>query len=236
MNLFGLLPEEFQGVLLSLGNHRGRRPLSPVEAATCLNKMKDSGASLKDCAAAVHLDGTGMISRFLRLLDLTPEIQHLIDWGQSGATIGFTGASELARLPQDQQLLVARAVIERQLTGAEVKQIVQRIRRSHRSVGDAIDDIVKLRPTVEQRHLYIGSIASDRVTAFLASQSQEQRDQILRDVLLGILPHSADVSARLGRTRFTIASKETVEQAVSGLEPDLEARVNAALEQRVVSQ
>lgn len=235
MELFGLQPNEFRDLLLSVGTHRGRRPLSPVEVASALEKMQAAGASPKDCAAAVHLDGTAMIGRFLRLLQLHPEIRHMVDWGQSGARIGFSSAAELARLGAEDQVRAARSVVENQLSSAEVKQIVQRARRSDRGIAGAIEDIVQLRPKIERRHIFIGAIGSQQLRELLSSITQERRDLILDDVIRELFRSAADLSGRLGPAKFTIASSEELPSYLLDKTTDIEAGVNAALLRRGVA-
>jgi hypothetical protein len=233
MNLFGLEPDEFRDVLLSIGSNRGRRPLSPIEVAILLKKILDIGTSMKDCAAAVHLEGPTMVSRFTRLLNLHPDVQHLVDWGQSGATVSFSSATEIAKLPQEDHVPAANAIVENQLTGGEIKQIVQRVVRSHRKLADAVDEIVQLRPMIERHHLYIGAVIDDGLRTVLASRTQEQRDQLLQEFLREHFPTASTLSVRLGRTRFTISSKDDLSKLTGGSNDDLEKIINDSLGKKV---
>jgi hypothetical protein len=49
------------------------------------------------CAEALHLNGPTWVGRFLSLLKLPDDVQHLIDWGRSDRTISLTAMS-LSRL------------------------------------------------------------------------------------------------------------------------------------------
>ena len=89
-------PENKRDLILSVGIHKKERPLSPVEVAELLQKLINSGTTKKEISQEIVLDLT-MISRFLRLLNLAPEIQHLIGWGGQ-SRISFSTASEIARL------------------------------------------------------------------------------------------------------------------------------------------
>src|SRR5262245_60099145 len=99
MALAALSGEERKRLLLSVGTHRRERYLSPVEVAHLFQKATRGGDTLADLAAAVQLDGTSWVARFITLLKLTPDVQHMVDWGKSGSTLAFTSAVELARLP-----------------------------------------------------------------------------------------------------------------------------------------
>ena len=72
------------------GRHKKRRPLSPIEVGTLLRAAREQGTSLEDCARAMHLDGTGHIGRFLRVLNLPDDLHHMVDWGASKNSIGFS--------------------------------------------------------------------------------------------------------------------------------------------------
>ena len=84
-----LSPQELQGLLLSVGTHRGKRLLSPVEVANLFAKVTSEGGRLGDCARAAQLEGTTMVGRFLRLLKLPESVRHLVDWGSNPGAIGF---------------------------------------------------------------------------------------------------------------------------------------------------
>ncbi len=134
--MLGLSPEQTKRLLLSVGSHRGTRPFSPVEVAETLKISIDAGSKLSELASALHLDGTSMVTRFLRLLDLSPQVRDWVDWGESGSTIGFTAASELSRLSDSgEQNQLGRAALENQLKSSEVREVVQIRRRSKRPLA-----------------------------------------------------------------------------------------------------
>ena len=79
------------------GTHKKGRPLSPIEVGLYLRRARDAGISLNDCAKEIQLEGTGHIGRFLRILELPQDLQHLINWGSGKDFIGFSSAVELVR-------------------------------------------------------------------------------------------------------------------------------------------
>jgi hypothetical protein len=225
----GLSPAEHKGLLLSVGTHRGKRPLSPVEVAMLFKRAADAGASLRDLAELVHFDGTTMVSRFLRLLELNPEIQHLIDWGQSGSTIAFSAASELSRLDTGEQVGACTAVLENQLSSAEVKELVQLRLRSQQSLPDCIAAVLRMRPRIEKRHLLIGAVMAEGVRIRLRTMTQAERDALFQQVLLELLSPLDDYSGRLGVERFTISGNEAVAERLTSGQADFEGLVVRAL-------
>ena len=117
-------------VSLGYGTHKKGRPLSPIEVAELLRRACDTGHTLDECARVIRIHETGL-ARFLRVLDLPEDLQHVVDWGSGKDSIGFSGAAELVRIGgEENQRLVGNAVLEHGLTSKEVRQIAQLVKRS----------------------------------------------------------------------------------------------------------
>jgi hypothetical protein len=212
----GLPPDIHRGLLLSVGSHKGTRPLSPSEVANGLKDAIAAGTSSKDLAAMLHLNGPSMISRFVRLLDLPPSVLHLVDWGQTNVTIAFTAASELSRLKShEDQVALSKAALESELTSSEVKSVVQMQLRSKKPIAECIAAIIDLRSTVIKRHVFIGGITSAELIERLRALRQVERDDLLKSVLASTLPAVSDVAGRLGHDRFTLSVEN--QQAADGI-------------------
>lgn len=215
----GLSSDEYRQLVMSVGTHRGERKLSPVEVAGLLNKAIEAGANRKECSQALDVGPTQM-STFLRLLRLAPEVQHLADWGEgSGSTIPFSSLAQLASLEARAQDVAARAILGHRLTWKEVVQLVQVVGRSGKAIEQCIDDVVRLRPEVEIRHLFIGSLTSESLQTSLATVSQAERDSLLAEALRGILGMSEGLSGRLGTSNFTLTWDKNPAE-VAGLSAD----------------
>lgn len=229
----GLPPETLKRLILSVGTHRRDRPLSPVEVAEVCERAVAAGASLAELAQACQFDGTTMISRFLRLLKLSSEVRHLVDWGQgSDSTVGFTAASQLSRLVNgNDQVLACHAALEHRLTSKEIEQAVQLRLRSRRPMGQCVHDVLEMRPRVERRHLLVGGITSDAVRRWLSGMTQAERDKVFAAVLLADHPEARRFGARLGVERFTITGDESMTPLVAQREA-LETRINARLAEK----
>ena len=206
--LAGLNALELGRLRMSVGYGRQKkgRPLSPVEVGLLLRKARDEGTSLKDCAAAVQLDGTGHVGRFLRILKLPEDIRHLVDWGAGEGFIGFTSAVELSgfRDPEDQRT-VAEAILSKRLTSREVRQVVQIRKRSGRTIEACVEEILGMRPTVERRYVFIGSVAEEDV-AGLGGLTQTAKDSILKSGIRRFNLQGA--TGRLGTRFFTLVGDE----------------------------
>ena len=194
--------------------HKKGRPLSPIEVGLLFRKALDSGAELSDCADAVGLKGTSQVSRFVKVAALAPDIRHLVDWGRSRETIGFTTAVELARVEGlEEQKAVAKAILEEGLTTDEVRQVAQILRRSRKPVGECLREIVAMRPTVERKVVFIGAVEDQAVRERLARLTQAQRNQALQ-LSLGQLDIPAD-SGRLGAELFTLIGDDSLDAAIA---------------------
>ncbi len=189
------------------GTHKKGRPLSPIEVGKLLRNARSAGVSLKDCAKAINLNGTGHIGRFLRIVDLPEEIQHLVDWGSNKNSIGFSSAVELVRIKDpDDQNLVARYILTDGLNSKEVRQIAQLRMRSGRHIRDCIKEIFGMRTKIEKHYIFIGSVIDHDVEMILDGFTQAERDSIMKLILerLGL----QGASGRLGKQFFTLAGDE----------------------------
>lgn len=229
--LQGLTPDVHRGLLLSVGSHKGTRPLSPTEVAQGLQDSLTAGTPPKDLAAALHLNGPSMISRFVRLLELPPPVLHLVDWGQTKSTIAFTAASELSRLrSKEEQLLLCKSALEAGLTSTEVKAVVQMRLRSKKPLTECIDAIVNLRSSVIRRHVFVGAVTLDDVRTGLSAMHQIDRDQLMQAVLTKLLPAYPEISGRLGQDRFTLSvENEAAANAIVGLQGGFEVAISNAI-------
>lgn len=227
----GLSTEEYKALLRSVGTHRGDRPLSPLEVACLLKKSMAAGSTRQECAKDLQL-GSTQVATFLKLLDLAPEIQHLADWrGSTSASISFSALAELARLCRPDQIEAANGILLHRLTWKEVVQLVQLADRSAKPMSQCIDQVLKLRPQVEIRHLFIGAITSGGAKRHVESLSQRKRDQLFAHALEELLGAKDIVSGRLGTNNFTILSDQDLPKLLN-LNPDeLEEALNEVLEQ-----
>lgn len=207
--LTGLSALELGRLRMSVGygTHKKGRPLSPIEVGSLLRQARDEGVSLRDCASAINLNGTGHIGRFLRILNLPHDLQYLVDWGSGKDAIGFSSAVELTRLPDaDEQRIVARSILADGLNSKEVRQVVQLRMRSGRTIGKCLKEILGMRTTIERRYVFIGSVVDQNVEKALIELTQAERDSILESGIehLGL----QGGTGRLGKRFFTLVGDE----------------------------
>ena len=219
-------------ISVGYGTNKAGRPLSPTEVGKLLHRTREAGASLEDCAEALGFKGTTQVSRFLGILDLPPDLLHLVTWGRSADSIGFTTAVELARVSSpDDQRAIAKAILERGLQTDEVRQVAQLLKRSGRSVGECLDEVLGMRPTVERVYVFMGAIVDEAVKSALAEQTQEQRNALLRS---GTEALGLNASGRLGEQFFTLVGDEGLNARLNGEGREaIESRLRAYIKEHV---
>ncbi len=199
-------------VSLGYGTHKKGRPLSPVEVGTLLRRACDGGHTLAECAEVIRIDGTGL-ARFLRILELPEELRHLVDWGGGSEAIGFSCAAELVRVGgEENQRVVGKAVLEHGLSSKEVRQVGQLVRRSGRSVDVCLREVLGMRPRVEKRYVFIGSVSDKCVQEALKGRPQRVRDAILAAGVVDVGLRNA--AGRLGTGTFTLVGDEGFEASM----------------------
>ena len=232
----GLSRAEVQSLILSVGTHRGRRRLSPMEVAALLRKAIEAGTSRKTLSNTLKISEI-QISRFVRLFDLKPELQDLADWGRgNAATLSFSSLLEIAGLGSCQQIEVATKALEHNLTKMEFRQISQLARRSGGDITACIADILRRRPQVHIQFALMGSVQQDDLRDHLGTQLQNARDQLLGEVLDTLFGQGQGVQGRLGSKTFTILADQDITDLLD-MDPDaIESLINQHLNLLVQSK
>lgn len=225
--LAGLSALELGRLRMSVGygTHKKGRPLSPIEVGLILRSIRDEGISLRECANAIGLDGTGHIGRFLRILDLPDDLQHLVNWGSGKDAIGFSSAVELVKLRDTgDQRAVARSILADSLNSKEVRQIGQLRMRSGRTIDACIKEVLGMRPVVKRRYVFIGSVIDQSVEGALIKLTQVERDSILESGIK--LLNLRGASGRLGNRFFTLIGDECFGASMKSIgKESIEARL-----------
>ena len=212
------------------GGHKKGRLLSPIEVASLIQQAR-KGASSEDCAKAIGLSES-TVGRFLQLLDLPEDLRHLVTWGSPKDALGFSVALGLTRFRGEEQRSVARSILSDGLTSKEVQQVAQLHKRSKKALGECIKEVLGMRPVVEKRYVFIGTVADPDIVAKLASLTQVNRDAILQDSIdaLGF----AGASGRLGKKLFTLVGDDLFngEMRKIGAE-NLEAKIRSQIQRNI---
>lgn len=230
----GLSAYELRQLILSVGTHRSDRPLSPVEVAKLMRRALDMGETRKTLADRLLLDDSSIIGRFMRLLSLPVQVQHLIGWGSNPDTISFTAASDIARLdyPEEQKTL-AKMALENQFNKSEIIECVQLRQRSERSIEDSVKAVLNQRPTIERRHAIIGELRSESLKDKLKEMSQLDRNNLLQAALDEYGPSIPHLGSKLGDGYFLLVGDDRFHTEITALPEGFEASVTRYLIQKL---
>ena len=226
---WGLTPDQEKNLILSVGVQRKERRLNPIEIAKLFRHMMRNGASLSDCSRLVHLAGTSMVSRFLKLLELRAEFEPLIDFGHSEVTVSASSAWQIARLPHDEHSKVFRSAVEESFTSKEIEQLVQYRLRRGVDVEESISQALKMRPQIERQHLFLGRLSDSSIASSIKLMSQPARDRLITSALGKINPVLQNCSAKLSADRFSVLGDSRSASVIRSLEPDFEVAITEAI-------
>lgn len=220
-------------IILSVGTHRNNRPLSPIEVAEGIKRFLDKGFTKPKISDLIKLN-VSMIEKFIRLLDINDSHRHLVDWGGGGkATIAFSSASEITRVERgDQEILIAH-LLKYQLTKTETQQIIQIKTRSSAEIKKCIDDVLKMRPNIVKKSVFVGAIPDEQLAEKLGNMLQSERDVLLQRAITKTVAYGTEWSGRLGKNKFSLVGGEIFSKQLLGLKPNFEAYFSKVLHELI---
>ena len=226
----GLSPSEIGQLILSVGTHRSERPLAPIEVAKLIQKALNAGEKRKEIADRLYLSDSTILGRFTRLLSLPSQIQHLIGWGSDPTTLSFTAASGIARLESTQeQIALAKAVLENQLKKSEIIEVVQIRQRSKNPIQSCIETVLNQRPVIQRRHVIIGELQSGKLKDEFKQVSQLERDNLLQSALEQYVPNATPLGAKLGDGYFFLIGDDEFHRVIMSLSDGFEKSITEYL-------
>lgn len=212
---------------IGYGGHKKGRLLSPVEVASLIQQARKE-VSLQDCAKAIGLSES-TVGRFLQLLDLPEDLRHLVAWGSPNDALGFSAALGLTRFRGEEQRSVARSILSDGLTSKEVQQVAQLRKRSKKALDECIKEVLGMRPVVEKRYVFIGTVVDSDIIAKLANLTQVNRDTILQDSIDAL--SLAGASGRLGKSLFTLVGDDSFNREMRKIGAEnLEAKIRSQIQ------
>ena len=214
--LEGMSSDEFNQLLLSVGRTpMARRPYLPVEVGQLCKRALRSGSTRDEITKALRMTDTSMISKFVRVAELSPEIQHLVGWGRStGGAIGFSAAAQLGRFEIEDQEYIGTQIVTYDLTKSEMISIKQLLERSGQSLRQCVQRVIRRRRSVTVRHVVLGAVSSFQLRDRLSLMTQRERNSLLRRAIDELYPSIGPVSANLGNSRFAIVGTRLLADAI----------------------
>ena len=228
-------PQSRQDLILSLGTHQTKRRLSPIEVARLIDVVLKTGRSFADIADLVRFGSTSTLREIHRLLAISPDIQYMIGWGKpTPSTLPMKSASQVGRLNiYQEQIATAEAILLNGLTSEESRQVVERKLHSDDSIEACIQSVLRLRPTIDRRYLFVGAITSDDLCNHLEKIDQSERNKLFLEAINACFGTWPEWSGNLGTSRFTVVGGAQLAEAINKSLIDLEQEITACLEAAV---
>ena len=221
-----------KNLILSIGTPDKFRTLSPVEVGEGFAIAKKAGMTNSKIAEMVLLKDTTMINRFIKLLDLSENIRHLVGWGETASTLSFSSATEIAKLQVNVQDELAKSALENTLTKLEIIQVIQLLKRSRKDVITCVEEVLKMRTIVTRKYIFMGALTDDEVKKKLSTCTQKTRDILMRGCLAELLGDEK-VEAKLGIKQFTLIGNDALNNRLNRMEPNFEVVINSAIKMRL---
>jgi len=164
--------------------------MDPIEIAQNLKILCDN-FSREEVARRLGISNKGTLWVYLRLLGLPSEVQDLVKKGKLGQDAAYRIT---IRLNKKEQIALANAIIQHNLTSNEIKGIVQALKRRNREmpIDEAVSLTLKARPTVTAEHVIVIKIEKTTLDS-LKSKAEclgISVQELLRDTLLEVVPPS----------------------------------------------
>ena len=124
---------------------------------------------------------------------------------------------------------IVEARLRNRLTKGEIIQITQLLKRSNREVGECISEVLKMRPQVIQKYVFLGAILSPETQNAVNQLTQLDRDQLLKRTLETISPLLLNIECRLTNNRFILIGDYSLNSVLTELPEGFEKAINQAL-------
>ena len=112
------------------------------------------------------------------------------------------------------------SVLKYTLRKSEVQQITEIKKKFKKPIEECIESILKLRPEVIQRYVFIGSITDQNLISRLNELSENERNATFINILSTHISLQTDYSGRLGENKFSLVGDESFAQEIKKLKPD----------------
>ena len=199
--LDSLSSDERRDLILSVGTHKRKRRLSPIQIAQLVDRLcKIQGISLERIAIELSLKNSSSLRKFISLLSLPLELQPLIIWGASPGYLSFSVASEISKIRENDKILIlSKDAIENQRTSEEVRAIIQCNKRKGGSISQCIQQIEAIQGKVIQHYVFLGQILS----MTNQDRSDEKYSYKLKCMLSNLVEENNVLSAIVKDMRFS---------------------------------
>jgi len=194
-------PRRLAKLLTSIKVTKPDRPLTPVETAKEIEAMlHDLNGDKNELVKRLPISAD-IIKQFLGLLNLPPEIQDIVIWGESKketGSIGFSVAAKISRFDnQNDMLKVASAVLgmDRPVTKEEVKAVLSlKKHNSEKPIDECVTEVLNVtRPLIIQHFMFISGLRPDIIDRLKTESSISDQDihEFARHLLCRFIPNDS---------------------------------------------
>jgi len=208
-----LTPEEWRKIIISIGTHSVKRPLSPIEVGKFIHKLiisaKKKNVSERQIALELQLRDTSMIRRFDNLNNIPEEFNDFIIWGNKDGFISFTSASFATELSSKNDIgSLLQSIIEHKLNKNEVRQIIEFKRRTNSSIEECLKEILLARPKIIHRYMLMGSLSDVKFKEKFLNMDKFEKNNLFFKFLKNQYPLIEIYVAHISESRFSIITNE----------------------------
>jgi len=184
--------EALANLLLSVGTRKKWRALDPITAAKTIESMCKS-SSQSEVARKLSVSQE-TIREFRSLLKLPESVQKLIKARKIGIDAGYRISLMESK---DEQEILAKAIIDKQITSKEVRGMIQSLkkRNPHMPISECIELAIKYRPIIEEEHLVVTGIQRKTLNALKKSSEKSGIlvDDLIKRILTEIMQSEGDI-------------------------------------------
>ena len=201
-----LTPDEWRDLKLSVGTHRSKRRLNPIEVAKLIERLLNKDILYEKISEEILLS-VDMIKRFENLLELPEKYHSYISFGRKNNCIPFSTAAYIADLESEtERNQLFNEIFSRKLTKNEVQQIIELKNRSNMNILNCVKEIIKDRPIIEERNMFIGRIYEEDIKSFIKDPNWNKINKIFLPFLKNLFPNVLFYSGNVSKDRFIIVT------------------------------
>ena len=162
------------------------RPLTPFEVSKLMVRMIDECGSKTEVLERLPLK-LEMFEEFLKLQKIPKGYQNVIVWGTStNEGISLTSAIRIARLKDSHDMeILLDASMTHKFKKLEIENIVSLKNKTEISIEECIEKVVKFRPVIEHRYMFVFDIDPNFVKKLSAKTISKEESPVI--ILKGLV-------------------------------------------------
>jgi hypothetical protein len=169
--------ELYSDLLLSVGTHKGIRPLEPIEVAKLIDRLqKEESENYQQLSRRLGFKDVTQTKNFLNLLNLPETVHYSLGWKTTDEEkIPFTNGVIFSELENknDMEYLV-KIGIQNKIKKNEAISIVQIKKKfPKKSIEECVDEVLKIRPVVVKGYLIINTLQDDTISKLSSNAKRE---------------------------------------------------------------